>query len=643
MRRSLSRLTLGRRARRAGVFGSIAAVVVPVIVGLAAPAAGLPAPTLSVSVKPSVGKVIEVRPHRVDLMVGGRIQASVDYPAGPLTIASLTVLVARRSWLETSGSTVLLRAGLFQAPQTNVVFAAPAVKRVLLLGDASGVGGTIRGTSATVRFQGVSVAGWDGTEDEPALESPQRPYLYYVHGSSVKVTSSTFDHLGRATAGGHGVTLGSETTGSITDATFSHSHTGLSLLNTGAVAVTRSAAQESSADGIFVKAAIPVQLQQVTSQRNAGFGVVIQQTRATRLINVTTAGNSDGGIRLLGASQTMLSGVSSGTEALGLLVDAGSSLITVVSANAVGDDRAVVISSAARQISLAGVTAQGSRLIGLDLAGTNVRVSAATITGGPTGVSLTHPSTDVRVSQSTITGVGTGVEARAVTHRVALSSLSISRVHDNGVLVSSNGITMRGLRIDSAAVGVRIYGAVDRATLTNSTISNSATGVQVSHTVRGVSLGDVNISGGSTGVSSTSHELQMSGGSIANTSIAMRLAGAASVAGTRMSEVNEGLRVGTASAINVSGVHLSATGVGLRVAVGGHLSIDDSVIGARTLALGDVTFGRNNSLPAEKLRWYGLAAVVAAVSACLLELLRRFREKPEDGTWLLPAGVFNTR
>jgi hypothetical protein len=123
----------------------------------------------------------------------------------------------------------------------------------------------------------------------------------------------------------------------------------------------------------------------------------------------------------------------------------------------------------------------------------------------------------------------------------------------------------------------------------------------------------------------------------------MRLSGNANIAGTAMSKVSEGLRVSSGAAVNVSGIHLSATGIGFRVATGGQLRVGRSVIGAGALAVGHVSYGSHNSLPEEKLRWYGLAAAVAAASACMLELLRRLREKAEDRTWLFPAGVFNTR
>jgi hypothetical protein len=295
-------------------------------------------------------------------------------------------------------------------------------------------------------------------------------------------------------------------------------------------------------------------------------------------------------------------------------------------------------------MALAGENAQGSHIVALDLAGTNVRVSAVTISGGPTGMSLTRHSSDVHVSQLAVTGVGTGIVATTAATGVALSAGSIKQVHGDAIHVSSSGMAMRGLRIESARVGVRVYGAVGAVRLTDSTIMKSAVGVAVARSVRDVSLRNVDISGASsTGISSTSPKLQITDGSVTNSLIALRLGGGASVAGIAMSGVREGLRVGANSAVVVSGMHLSRAGLGLRVSLGGRLWIDDSVIGAKTLAVGNVTFGRNNLLPAEKLQWYGLAAVIAAASALILETLRRLREKPEDGTWLLPAGVLNTR
>jgi hypothetical protein len=224
-----------RFGRGGGAMLAVMLVALLAVPPVAASAADAPA----VSTKPSVGNVIEIRPARIDLMVNGAVEASVAYPVGPLALSTLVTLVARPAWISLSGSTVTLRAGLFQAAQSNLVVAAPGVTSMVLVGDSAGVGGTIRGTASTAVFRHVVLTGWDEQAGEPAAGGANRPFVYYMHGSTVAIDSATFSHLGRPGPGGLGVTLGSATTASVVQATFTDSIAGLSLNNAGSVTVSR--------------------------------------------------------------------------------------------------------------------------------------------------------------------------------------------------------------------------------------------------------------------------------------------------------------------------------------------------------------------------------------------------------------------
>lgn len=636
-----SRSALGRHARYGAVLGAVVVLIALTSIGLAGRAAAAPEP--AVSIDPTVGDVIDVRPDRVDLMINGGVVSSVRYGGGQLTAANLAALVARPSWLQLTGSTLVLRAGLFQSPGSNLMFASPAVNRVLLVGDASRVGGTVRGTSATTTFVGVTVLGWDDATQQPASESSQRPYIYYRHGSSVRATSSTFDHLGRAELNAEGVTLAGETTGAVSRATFSNSRTGLSLLGAGAVTVSSSAMRANSVDGLRVKAGRSVVLHDLTSSGNAGYGVRVDQARGTRLDGIRTAHNAAAGIDLVGSSGITLSGESSDTDRIGLHVADGCTHVVLTSAHFLNDRTGVMTDGGASEVSLRGITASSSSLNALDLAGVDVEVSGAVIAGAPTGISLTRTSESVRVSNSRITDVATGVDARPAAKHIVLTAITLRHVRGDGVRSGSSGIVLQGLRIASAGTGVRIYGHARGTALTGSTITSSAVGVAASRGVSGLRASDVAMSGTSTGIASSALSLQTTRVTITKAAIAMRLSGQASITDGTVSDVNEAVRVGSGAVVKVSAIHLSASGVALVVAKGGRLRVDGSVIAAGTLSVGHVSFGSHNSLPPEKLRWYGLAAVAAAVSACLLELVRRLREKREDLTWQLPAAVLDTR
>jgi hypothetical protein len=599
-------------------------------------------PVPAVSTKVTSGNVIVVRPDRVDITVGGEIVASARYTAGPLSIQGLSQIVNRPTWLSVSGRTVVLRAGLYQAPQSSLVVTAPAVRSLRLVGDASGVNGTMRGSSAALAIRGVSVTGWDELGGEPAAQSPMRPYLYYVHGSSVSLVSATFDHLGRPASGGSGVSLGSDTTATVAGSVFSNSSTGLSVTGAGAVSISRSSFRNNAGDGLAVKASSPIQLSHLSSSSNGGFGVHVRLTRAARLLAVTTSRNADGGISVDASQQITVIDALSTNEHTGLVVSRKSDQVTVMTSRATGDDIGLQVQPGSSRVTLYGVSATTSHLAGLDLAGNHVRVQGASVSGAPDGIALNHQASNVVITNSTIRSVSIGVEVRAAATHVVLEHLEISQAHGAGILANSNAIAMSHLQIFDAGVGVRVNGAVASATLATSTITRASVGLDLAARVDRFTVSAVTIKQASTAITSSSPHLQISDGAIVKASIGMRLCGA-TIAHETILGVQEGVRATSGAVVHMDGVRIAASAVGFRVAPGGHIDLQNGSVSAKTLSIGHVRYIGHNVLPAESLRGYGLAAIAAAVCACLLELMRRIRERAEDRTWLLPSGVLNIR
>lgn len=600
-------------------------------------------PAPAVSTKVTTGDVIVIRPDRIDVTVDGQIVGSARYPAGPLSIERLAQIVNRPAWLSISAHSAILRAGLYQAPGSSLLVSAPAVRSMHLVADTDGIGGTLRGSSATLAIRGVILTGWDATGGEPAAQSRVRPYLYYVHGSKVSLGSSTFDHLGRPASGGRGVTLGSDTVATVSSAVFSNSTTGLSVTNAGAVTISHSTFRNNAGDGLAVKASSPVQLGHLVSYSNAGFGVRVRSSRAARLQAINTRGNANGGISLDASQQITVTGALSTSEHVGLLATSGCDQITVTTSRATGDDTGIQLRPGTSRVTLLGVVATTSSLVGLDLAGSRVRVSGATVSGAPEGVAINQRGDNIRITNSTIRSVSIGVEVRAAATHVILSGLRISQAHGVGVLSGSNAIALSHLNISDAGAGVRMGGTIASATLASSTMTRASVGVDVAASVKHLAVSAVTIRQSSTAINSASPNLQVSAGTISTASIGMHLAGGAVITNENMSGVQEGFRIKRAAVVRMVQVQLNASAVGFRVAPGAHVTLQNGVVSALTLSMGHVHFVGHNVLPAESLRGYGIAAVVAAVCACLLELMRKLRERTEDRTWLLPTGVLNIR
>ncbi|MGZ4649822.1 MAG: hypothetical protein ACXV3A_04720 [Kineosporiaceae bacterium] len=196
-------------------------VAVPTVFGMAAPASGQAAPAQSPSRAmpeampaatapaqlPGVpaasvlarGRVLVLRPHRLEVAVDGRLQREIPL-SQPLDLSRLPDVVGDPAIaVRTGPGAVRLGAVLLQRPGTTLEAGAGGPLR-LELGDTGGAGpARLTGTRAALHLRGVTLTNVTGSPPMPSV--PSVPFvaagLRYLHESDLRLEDVTLDGLGR--------------------------------------------------------------------------------------------------------------------------------------------------------------------------------------------------------------------------------------------------------------------------------------------------------------------------------------------------------------------------------------------------------------------------------------------------------------
>ena len=328
-------------ARRSGERPVIAAALA------AGVAAGLGAATLatgggsgaSVAELPGVpavhllahGRVLVLRPHRLQVAVDGRIRREIPV-AQPLDLARLPDVVHDPAFASSPGPGVVrLGAVLVQRPDTTVEAGDGGGRLRLELADTGGAGpGRITGTRAALRLRSVTVTA-SGVAPIAAVAAGLR----YLHQSDLELDDVTLDGLG-----GIG-------------------RTGVPALRTDGGGRVRLQAVRvvGRGRGVTIEDAVGARISDFTANGLGGDALVVSGGAGTRISGVRADGLGAAGVRLHDTLGAGLADVRVRTSGIALGVEGGDGV--VVRGGALEGGRAAVRAVDGQAVVLDGVTTTG--------------------------------------------------------------------------------------------------------------------------------------------------------------------------------------------------------------------------------------------------------------------------------------------
>jgi len=577
---------------------SLASALAACVAALGATATAAPAVALDPGAVPvpaglGTGRVLLVRPARVDVVEGGVVRRVVPLP-GRLDLARLPAIVGDpRFASQPRPGVVRLDATLAQRPGSAVVATAPGLTE-LRLGPAA----RLLGTRATLELDGVTV---DASAAGRVLPGGQVPIggdapLRYTHGSAIHLSGTVVRgpaDVGPATppvvqADG-GTTLRAEQV-----RVSGGGEAGLRLADAGESALSDVVVDSAQGNGIDVLGGRALDLTRVTSRDNGGTGILLRDPGPLRVQGgLRATGNRAGGIDLLSLRHVRLAGLSTAAN--------GGPGVQLRSSQDVG---------------LTGVRS------GDDLSGLNV-----------TG------STDVHVADLETRGSASGLTVKD-TGRFDANGARIAGAREDGVTIAGRALTLADVRVEGAGEGVVVAAGSKAVMIRDSRFDGDRSGVRIAVgtddvTVRRVTTGARN------GVALRSGGTRVLVASVTATGgVGLDVRGTASIEQTSVRGTAQALRVGELGRVGVRGSALSARDFGISAAPDAKVVVTGSTVDARRAVAGDVTFGGGNDVSRQPIRWVGIAGLTAMALAVALEVMRKSRERGERVT-RAPGHVLN--
>lgn len=614
---------------RAALAGAATAAGLVGVLAVAAPAGAVPGipDDPQPPEKIGSGRVIVLRPLRIDLVYKGRVERVIPVYSGEQRLADLSSAIDDPRWATLGpDGTLTLRAGLMQRPGTNLTVGAPV--RTLRLVDSATSPSFVSGSAARVTFDGVTVTSVAADHPAPAAtaaavaaESAHRPYVEYTHDSTVTVTGAAFHGLGSATGDHVGVRVGSGTSLTATDATFHGSGRGLDVDRAGRVSLTRVTASANSGQGIVIDRAGPVTLADVAAVGNTTSGIVLNGPLPGLRVEGSVASRRNGiGIDLSGLGPAPVGPFRTDHNATAgtLLRRCGGCVVQEVTAAA--ETVGVLVSAQSPGAEVRNASVRDATGTGIRVAAVDARIDGATVTvaGGATGVRVPAPATGVRITQSAVVGGRFGISVDA--DRTAVTAVTVG----------------------GATTGVRVGGTADEVTVSHVTVRDAGTGVVANVGTRRVALSalDVRQDGGH-GIRSAASGLTVDASSVVGARIGLDLRGGATVSATSVSDVVEAVHAGRRSRVELRASTLTARVLGMRVVPSARAVLVDSTVTAPLGVRGEVHRRGRTRLPALPIRWLAVFGIAALATAVGLESLRKFRERGSNRPVLAPKHVTN--
>jgi hypothetical protein len=565
------------------------------------------------------GRVIVMRPGYAQLMQAGVIRRYVPLPYGPVSIETLVRAVNDPAWASVSArGELILRVGISQRPGTNLRIQPPV--RIVRLVDSPVSPAFLAGTRATVSFQGVTVTSAAGSAGV-AKESAHRPYVRYLNGSTVSMSSARFEGLGSASTRHRGVTVGSGGVVTAVDTVFRASSRGLDMYRAARVALTRVSATDNSDAGVLINKARSVHLTDVNATDNAGTGLVLRGPMpvAPALTRVASGRNGTG-VELSQLGKAPLGPLRTDhNRQAGIVLDRCLNCV-LTGVEATGDRTGILIERQSSGASVQQSTVWFASQHGVLVAAGGAHLREVTVESAPWGVGMrVLPRVrDVAVESSTLRGGA-----------VAVST--------DGVNTSVSNVSMTG-----AQIGLRIGREADGVAVTAVRVTDSQTGLQANTGARGITVEALNVTQrGGHGIRSAAQQISISNSEFHGAEHGLRLEGIATVRASTVFDADEAVVAGPHGHLTLVGGRLHGHTLGLRIADSAQVVLQDVAVDAPRGARGPIQLRGTTELPAMPLRWIGVFGLVVVAVAVALEVMRRLRERRSDRTVSAPPHVTN--
>ena len=532
-------------------------------------------------------RAVVIRPHRVDLVDGGTVIASMPYDGANAALGPLATAIGAPHYLVRKGATVVVRAAIVQRPGTRLTVGADGV-RIVQIQTAPGATAYVWGTGAALTLDHVAVR---GSRTAPSA----RGYVRYSGASTVTLKDSSLADLGRP--GRHPVPaldLGRGTRAVVTGTTFSRVSTGLVAHGSASVTLRQVTVRGATGNGISLVDAGTVDaagvtvsgnarnglaltgtatrvrsLRDVTASRNGHAGLIVSRGAAPTVVRLRSDHNGNAGAVLTGAGRTRLVDGTSTAETTGVRVRNGLPA-TITGLAVTGDATGVSAEGTARGLVVRGSTVRGTK-VGLRLRSAGARVERLSVEDGEIGLEsgpgAAHLSVTGLTASTTAAGRGEGGET--------------GPAGGTGVVVGGPSSRLSGVQVTGLHTGVRIEGA--DAVLTDTTVDVAGSGILLTGTATGADLSGVHAAGadeglrisagadgahlvdatvdGEIGLRVGARDVTVTGGSLQARSVAVVVdsgAGDASLSGVQVGGAMEGVRMAaSAGNLTLDGVRIS--------------------------------------------------------------------------------------
>jgi poly(beta-D-mannuronate) C5 epimerase len=249
-------------------------------------------------------RAIEVSPRQTIMLAGGRAVRVIDKPA-PRTLSRLVRFIGNRQWIRQSGGTVTLNAAVLVEHGSSMSIAAPVTSGLVLTVRPGVLLAAVNGS--TLRIDGVHVRASNSDVPDalvPASKVSGRPFVLASQGSSMVITHSTFEYLGRDWNSSYGLSYSKNSTGSVTDSTFDHDFIGVYTNDSEGLRVTHDYFYHCSLYGVDPHSGSSrLVIEYNTSDFNGRHGIILSNHVTDSLIeHNTTEGNGLNGIMMDEAS-----------------------------------------------------------------------------------------------------------------------------------------------------------------------------------------------------------------------------------------------------------------------------------------------------------------------------------------------------
>jgi hypothetical protein len=279
---------------------------------------------------------------------------------------------------------------------------------------------------------------------------------------------------------------------------------------------------------------------------------------------------------------------------------------------------------------------------GLDLNQvSDATVADLTATDEPTGVFTRVASSNIMLDRLAITGGRRGVAVEKTTKHVTLQDSTIEHARVAGVAVAGSDATVHGVAVSDSGTNLRVERGAEGVTASGLHLSGGRDGVVAMPGTRRLLLHDLDISRvENDAIRSFSPDTRILGGTITGATTGINAdAAPTTIAGTRISLVDNGIQTRAIGPITADNVDIQALRVGIDTGPTNPVLLTKSHVHALESVRGQLTEQGKNDLslpPLNLIGAIGLPLVLLAIVLQLVHLARQPRTSRASRRWAPP-------